>query len=145
MKLSFFLIPKREVIFLSEHATIRQALEKMEHHQYTAIPLLGEDGRYKGTLTEGDLLWALHQCIGADIKKLEHMSIADIPKKMKPQVLHIDEEIEGLFEIMLCQNFVPVMDDREIFIGIIRRREIIEYFSKNYRLKKLTEDRLCKI
>lgn len=26
------------------------------------------------------------------------------------------------------QNFVPVVDDQNIFIGLVRRREIIEYY-----------------
>lgn len=31
--------------------TLRQALEKMEHHGYAAVPLLSTEGKYLGTLT----------------------------------------------------------------------------------------------
>ena len=35
-----------------------------------------------------------------------------------------------MLSLAIAQNFVPVVDDSEIFIGIIRRREIIEYYAK---------------
>lgn len=36
--------------------TLRQVLEKIEYHKYTAIPMLNKNGKYVGTVTEGDLL-----------------------------------------------------------------------------------------
>ena len=39
--------------------TLRQVVEKMEFHGYSAIPLLDKEGKYIGTITEGDLLWYL--------------------------------------------------------------------------------------
>ncbi|MBR3218186.1 MAG: CBS domain-containing protein, partial [Exiguobacterium sp.] len=36
------------------------------------------------------------------------------------------------------QNFVPVVDDGKYFIGIIRRRDIIEYYST--KLKQLENE-----
>ena len=59
MNILFFLTPKDEVAHVDDADTMRQVLEKMEHHGYTAIPLLDGDGRYIGTITEGDLLWFL--------------------------------------------------------------------------------------
>ncbi|MGM0879314.1 MAG: CBS domain-containing protein, partial [Bacillota bacterium] len=59
MNVAFFLIPKNEVIYVYEHWTMRQAMEKMEYHRYTAVPILDENGHYLGILTEGDLLWKL--------------------------------------------------------------------------------------
>ena len=42
---------------MEETDTLRQALEKMEHHGYAAVPLLSTEGKYLGTLTDGDVLW----------------------------------------------------------------------------------------
>ena len=55
MNILFFLTPKSEVAYISEEDTLRQALEKMEYHKYSAIPIISRTGRYIGTLTEGDL------------------------------------------------------------------------------------------
>ncbi|MEG1742255.1 MAG: CBS domain-containing protein, partial [Acetivibrio sp.] len=57
MNILFFLKPKVEVAYLYDDYTIRQALETMEHHRYSSIPLLNRNGKYVGTITEGDLLW----------------------------------------------------------------------------------------
>ena len=44
MNILFFLTPKVEVAYVSDTDSLRQVLEKMEHHGYTAIPLLTPEG-----------------------------------------------------------------------------------------------------
>ena len=55
----FFLTPKAMCAFIYDDFSVRQALEKMETAGYAALPILNKRGEYRGTLTEGDLLWAL--------------------------------------------------------------------------------------
>lgn len=55
----FFLTPKAMCAHLHADYTLRQALEKMESAHFAALPILDKKGEYCGTLTEGDLLWAL--------------------------------------------------------------------------------------
>ena len=52
---------------MEETDTLRQALEKMEHHGYAAVPLLSTEGKYLGTLTDGDVLWGLKELNFADV------------------------------------------------------------------------------
>lgn len=134
MNIAFFLIAKKDIMYLPMHCTMRQALEKMEYHRYTAVPLVDEEGKYAGTITEGDLLWKMKNTPGLTFADTERVMLKDIPRRMTNTPVRIDVEIEDLFSLAIIQNFVPVVDDREFFIGIIRRREIIEYFAKN--LKK---------
>jgi CBS domain-containing protein len=130
MNIAFFLIPKNEVIYLSLDCTMRQALEKMEYHRYTAVPIVDNCGRYTGTLTEGDLLWKMKNTPGLTFAGTEGVMIKDIPWRMTNTPVQINSEMEDLLSLAIAQNFVPVVDDSEIFIGIIRRREIIEYYAK---------------
>jgi len=46
--------------------------------------------------------------------------------------------MESLLNRMLEQNFAPVTDDRGVFIGIVTRRSIMEYFMR--RLDSLIEE-----
>lgn len=131
MNIAFFLIPKSEVVYLPVICTMRQALEKMEYHRYTAIPLIDEQGRYTGTLTEGDLLWKLKNTPGLTFADTEKVMIQEVPWRMTNNPVHVNSEIEELLSLAIDQNFIPVVDDSNIFIGIIRRREIIEYYQKN--------------
>lgn len=130
MNIAFFLVPKKEVVHLPINSTMRQALEKMEYHRYTAVPLVTEQGKYAGTITEGDLLWYMKNTENLTFAETERIMIKDIPLRMNNNPVQVNAEMEGLIALAVVQNFVPVVDDGDIFIGIIRRREIIEYYAR---------------
>jgi CBS domain-containing protein len=128
MKIAFFLTPKADVAWVKTTATMRQAIERMEHYRYTAVPLLTPDGRYDGTLTEGDLLWYMKQHPETRFEDTERVPLAAVTRRIVVRPVDIDAEIEALFELALDQNFVPVVDGRGAFIGIVRRRSILVFF-----------------
>lgn len=130
MNIAFFLTPKNEVVCLSPKTTMRQALERMEHHSYTAVPMVDENGCYAGTITEGDLLWKLKNSPGLDLNDMEKILLKDVTMYTENKPVRIDSRIVDLLLLASEQNFVPVVDDQDIFIGIVRRREIIEYCSE---------------
>ena len=80
MNILLFLTPKNDVAYLYDDFTMRQALEKMEHHRYSAIPVIGRDGSYSGIITEGDLLWAAKNRFDLDLRRAESLPIADVPR-----------------------------------------------------------------
>ncbi|RTR26576.1 CBS domain-containing protein [Robertmurraya yapensis] len=127
MNIAFFLLPKSEVVYLNFNRTMRQALEKMEYHRYSAIPIIDHDGKYIGTLTEGDLLWKLKNTPDLNFRNTDQIMLSEIPLHVKNEPISVNEEMEAIIARAKEQNFVPVVDDNGIFIGIIRRREIIEY------------------
>ena len=127
MNISFFLTPKSEVVCLRAESTMRQAMEKMEAHRYSAIPIVDDEGRYVGTLTEGDLLWRLKHALGTWREEAEHTPVLAIERRVQHRTVHIDAEMEALLALAADQNFVPVIDDRDVFVGIVRRKSIIEY------------------
>ncbi|MEL7622101.1 MAG: CBS domain-containing protein [Clostridiales bacterium] len=136
MNILFFLTPKEEVACIYEDFTLRQVLEKMEYHRYTAIPVLKRSGEYAGTLTEGDLLWAIKNKYQLNLKAAEHLPISDLPRYSDNKAVTISTDIDELITKSLEQNFVPVEDDRGMFIGIVTRRNVIQYF-KNRRERPL--------
>lgn len=132
MNIAFFLVAKSDVVYLSPKNTMRQALEKMQHHGYTAVPLIDHKGKYCGTITEGDLLWKLKNTSGLTFENTDKILLEDVPQRIKNIAVRINAQMEDLLTLASAQNYVPVIDDNNIFIGIIRRREIIEYFAKKY-------------
>lgn len=130
MNVAFFLIPKKDIVFLRENSTMRQALERMEFHSYSAVPLINEEGKYVGTITEGDLLWKLKNTPGLSFENTEDIFLSEVKQHVQNLPVTIDAQIEDLISRAVVQNFVPVVDDQQIFIGIVRRREMIEYCSK---------------
>jgi len=127
MNILFFLIPKNKVAYIYDDFTLRQTLEKMEHHKYSAIPVLSRDGKYKGTITEGDILWALKNNHSLNLKNSESTSVSSIPRKLEIRPVNAQADMRDLIEKAMNQNFVPVIDDWGSFIGIITRKDIIEF------------------
>lgn len=130
MNIAFFLIPKKDIIYLKEDSTMRQALEKMEYHGYSAIPLIDSQGHYAGTLTEGDLLWKLKNTPFLSFSNTDRIFLKEIEQHTQNSPVSINAQIDNLISRAINQNFVPVTDDLGIFIGIVRRREIIEYCAR---------------
>lgn len=128
MNILFFLTPKSEVAHIYEDDTVRQALDKMEGFRYSTIPLLSKDGTYIGTITEGDLLWGIRKEYQMNFKEAENAPIASIPRRADYKPVTAESKMEDMIDRALNQNFVPVVDDRGFFIGIITRKDIIKYF-----------------
>ena len=133
MKIANFLTPKAGVAWVKTTSTVRQAIERMEHHAYTAVPLLTPEGGYGGVLTEGDLLRFLMQHPHVRFADTEHLPLSAVPLRKQVQPISIDAEMEELLALVLDHNFVPVVDGREAFIGIVRRRTILTYFQERLR------------
>ena len=127
MNILFFLTPKSEVAYIFENETLRQTLEKMEHRKFSCIPLLSPDGKYTGTISEGDLLWGMQRLEISDLKDAESVPIMAIPRRANYKPVHINSDMEDLVDRAINQNYVPVVDDQGFFIGIITRKAIIKY------------------
>ncbi len=132
MNLLFFLTPKAEVAYLNDDFTLRQALEKMEYHRYSSIPILNRKGEYVGTITEGDILWAIKRNYNLDLQSAEDIPLLSIPRKRDYQTVSVDTDMEQLIAAAMMQNFVPVIDGKNSFIGIVKRNSIIRFCYEKY-------------
>ncbi|MFD2615284.1 CBS domain-containing protein [Paenibacillus gansuensis] len=127
MNVAFFLLPKKEVAYMTMESTLRQTLERMEYHRYTAVPILNEQGEYMGTVTEGDLLWFIKNTAKLSFDEASRYHLSDVPLRLQHKSVRIDANMEDLISLAKVQNFVPVVDDTNKFIGIVRRSEVIDY------------------
>jgi CBS domain-containing protein len=126
----FFLTPKAMCAYLYDDYTIRQALEKMEQAGFAALPILNKRGEYRGTLTEGDLLWALKNICYMDMRQAEARRIMEIARRRDHLPVRVTTSMHELVARATSQNFVPVVDDKDTFIGIVTRGNIIQYCSQ---------------
>lgn len=127
MNILFFLIPKSEVAHIYDDYSLRQTLETMEYHQYSSIPIIDKNGKYVGSITEGDVLWEVKKKHNLNIKEAENIPIMSIHRRQDYKSVNADSAMEDLVGKAMEQNFVPVEDDQNNFIGIITRKDIIGY------------------
>lgn len=126
----FFLTPKALCAYLYDDYTIRQALEKMESAGYATLPILNRRGEYRGTLSEGDVLWAMKNMCYMDMRQAEARRIMEISRRRDNVPVRVTTSMYDLVDRATTQNFVPVVDDKDAFIGIVTRRSIIQYCQK---------------
>lgn len=127
MNILFFLIPKSEVIYIESSITIRRALMQIQSHTYTSIPIISDNGAYIGTITEGDFLRYFKNITTGEPETDLGANVLKIPRSVSYDPVSINSDIEDLISKVTNQNFVPVVDDNKKFIGIITRKDVIQY------------------
>ena len=124
MNVFMLLIPKVECCVLHDTDTLRQGLEKMRHHGFTALPVITRDGKFAGCVNEGDFLWHLLRH-GGDIRAQEQYRVRDILRPGLNPAVRSTVTMDELLARAESQNFIPVLDDRDCFCGIVTRRRIM--------------------
>lgn len=137
MNIAKIMTPKVFTAFLHENNTVRQGLEIMTHHGYTALPVLDDNQHYVGSITEGDFLRHLLMLETTDRRELEHYRIRDILRREFCPALSMDSDDQTVLAAILNQNFVPIVDCRNVLCGILTRKGVISYLSEKAQREKI--------
>ncbi len=129
MNLLSLLIPKSSVASLDGDDTLRAAVAKMAHHRYSTIPVLGSEGHYLYSISTGDILFYL-QAHDPTLHEMEEVPLSVVPIHRPFTALPVTAEEDVVVEALLSQTFVPMVDERGIFVGIITRKSLTEYLLK---------------
>ena len=73
------------------------------------------------------MLWKLKNTPQLTIEGTSKISIKDVHRHTQSDTVSISANMEDLILLAKNQNFVPVVDDQGVFIGIIKRSDIINY------------------
>lgn len=130
MNLAFFLKPKSMVAFLYDDYSLRKGLTKLRESGFSALPILTREGKYVGVVSEGDFLWYLADRPHST-EELHETKLRTILHTDRAKAVPVTTSMEELLSLAAEQNFVPVVDDSGSFIGIVRRGDIIRYFSQH--------------
>lgn len=130
MNIAKIMVPKISTVFLDERQTVRQGWEVMTRGGYTAIPVLDDEQRYIGSVTEGDFLRYVFSVESLDKLDMEKHRVGDLVRREFCPSISIDAGEEEVIAASLNQNFVPVVDSRNTMCGIITRRGVIAYLAE---------------
>lgn len=129
MKTKDLLIPKTKVDFLYSDVTICEAIKKMDKHRYQMIPVIERNsGRYVYSVSAGDILREITSSQTSPLEK--PLSTISISRLVVPSKNYSD--ISELGYLISNQNFVPIVDDSGVFLGIITRQSIINFLLNKY-------------
>lgn len=104
MNILFFLSPKQDLMYVYDDFTLRQTLEKWENNRYASIPVLNRQGKYVGTLTEGDILWGLKKFHGLDLEAAEDVPISAFPHKRDYKAVTVTTSMDQLIEAAMTRT-----------------------------------------
>ena len=126
--LFLLLTPKTQLAYLDDSMSIRQVLEKMKAHGYQTIPLISSaTGEYLGSVSEGDLLWYIVNQREFDLKECENINVLQIVRPNFMPAVNCNTSIDEVTRTVMSQNYVPVVDDRNILMGIVTRRSVLTH------------------
>lgn len=124
----FDLTPKAEVTYLYDDDTIKEALGKLKDKRYSSVPIVcRQTGAYMGTITEGDILWELCTHKAGDFEDTCNTRVCNVKRYRDNEPVDVNTNMDDLVAKVSTQNFVPVIDSMNCFIGIITRRAVIAY------------------
>lgn len=143
-------IMTKEVITVHGEDSIEKAIKLLLEHNVSGLPVIDENHKLKGIITEGDLIHRskkLHiptyftildsyiflenpKTVEDQIKKMTAYKVEDM---MTTKVISVDydETIEEIATIMANKNInrVPVVKEEKL-VGIVSRRDIIKVYAK---------------
>ena len=126
MTAASLLIPKFSAKYMIDTYPLDFAIEKMCEYGFSAVPVIDKEGRYVSTVSEGDFLRYIIKN-----KKTDGVLLRSVIGKHKNPPVRITATVEELFETALTQNFIPIIDDRGYFMGIVTRRSILKQCKGN--------------
>lgn len=135
VNLLIFLTPKSETLYLNQNSTVRQTLENFDVHKYSVVPLIDDDGFFVSTISEGDILRFIKNSCKFDISVAEKIKIKDLELYRPYKALPISTPMDEVVRLALEQNFIPIVDDRGVYIGIVKRKSIIDFLLSKIEIK----------
>ena len=122
-----YLTPKNNTYYIIDNISVRQAIEKFDFYKFSVVPVIDENGKYINSISEGDLLCFIKNNNPISLKDLEKIPLFEVPRYRTYECLSISSTFDEILNLSLNQNFIPIIDDRGMFIGIIKRKDIIKH------------------
>ena len=126
------LTPKSDVDYVMDDATLFKVLQTMENRNFSAIPIINKKGRYVGTITSGDILGCIKENFNLSVKDSAKFPVRNVQRTRDYKAISVHAVFEEILDYAVNQNFVPVVDDDENFIGILTRKEIMKWMREEY-------------
>ncbi len=123
-------IMEEDVITLTEDASIEDALKKLVYGNVSGFPIVDDDGRIKGIISERDFISLVANIVTG--KKVSDVMSSNVVT-VKP-----DTAIEEVAKVMISNDFsrVPIVHEG-VMIGVVTTSDIVNYLGSGDVFEKL--------
>lgn len=127
-------IPAEMVATVNENNNLQHVFLVLTKIKYSKIPVLDNDNHFKGLISLSMITDQMLTNEGVDGNKLESILVKDV-MQTDVHAIYERENLEVILRYLVDENFLPYIDEDDIFMGIITRREIlkeINFLTHNY-------------
>lgn len=125
MNTAMLLKPKSMVAYIYGDLFAKEGLKEFIAHGFTAVPVIDREGMYLGVVSERDFLYRLLDAGSVEAADANGYTVADLVSDTRFEAVTIDADMDTLFNRIIEQNFVPVIDSRGMFSGIVTRKDVL--------------------
>lgn len=121
MNVLLSLMPKNQMSYLYSEMTVRQAVEKFKEKHFSMLPVIEpETGIYVRSIRANDLLdYIVNERLS--FAELEERPLKEVKSSWDIKAVSANAQVASLLDVLMQQNYAPVVDSRGIFIGIVTR------------------------
>lgn len=131
-----FIIPARKIAIVQDDNPLMHAFLILTKVRYAKIPVLDSDSRIVGLLSLAMITDPMLTTQKVDTDVLNTMTVRDVMQTEFDKIL-VTETLEHELHLLVDNAFLPVVDENQVFQGILTRRELIKSF--NYVAHELDE------
>ncbi|MBI5893004.1 MAG: CBS domain-containing protein [Deltaproteobacteria bacterium] len=129
-------IMTKGLITISMDATLLEAKEIMENENIRHLPVVDDDNKLAGFITERDILMNISPRLGTISEKKEDRDT--LGKKVhrvmtrNPITVTLDSDVADAAKILASKKIsgIPVVDDKGVLMGIVTVIDILKYVAE---------------
>ena len=119
------LINGDNVATLTDTNNLEHALLVLTNIGYSKIPVLNKEQQLVGLISLSNVVSEMFDTESINLERLAKVQVSDVmDKNVKATMLPFN--IEKILNLLVDSNFIPVVDEKEKFLGIITRKEILK-------------------
>lgn len=124
-----FLIPASRIAFVNEDNPLYHAFLILTKVKYAKIPVLDNQQRVVGLLSLAMITDKMLKTDKISLAPLNELKVKDVMQTDFQKINFIETTLEKQLHLLINNAFLPVVDDRGVFQGLLTRREWIKAFN----------------
>ncbi len=128
-KISELMIPSEKVAHVHINNPLEHAMLVLIKSGYSAIPVVDSEFKLKGLISMSFILDSILGIERIEVERLHNKVVEDVMNREVP-IIHEDENLLKGLKLSIDHPFLCVVDDEEIFTGILTRRVILKQMNR---------------
>lgn len=124
-----FLIPASRIAFVNADNPLYHAFLILTKVKYSKIPVLDSQRRVVGLLSLAMITDEMLKTDDISLEPLNELKVKDVMQTNFDKINFVQTTLEKQLHLLINNAFLPVVDDRGVFQGLLTRREWIKAFN----------------